>query len=207
MKARIFCLCLVPLLFSCVTLARGPRGEWKHLGKDSVLDEELSYSLSTAPLSEEERRQIYESVNSRTTYGSLTAAGRNHERQEALSARVWWIVLAEDESKQVVVQGTASFCGASGNCTIWIFAPRNGRLRLVLKTGGGIFIVEKTSHRGFHDVAIGWHNSAEQERSKVYQWAGSRYTQSDCYDGLFNAADRERTPDIQDCPGKPPRTN
>jgi hypothetical protein len=207
MGAVIFRLCVLSFLCWSAGSAQGARDEWKQLGKPFDLEAHLTHSLSNAPLTAAERSQIYRLIDDKTIHDSFTDEQRGKERETVLSARVGLIMLADHGSEQVVVQGPALFCGANGNCSIRIFTRESGRLRLVLETGGGIFIVSKTSSRGFHDLATGWHMGSREERFGVYRWDGSKYTESDCYDTQFDVDDPEKPPKIEDCPGRPPQTS
>lgn len=175
------------------------------MAKPFDLEAHLTHSLSNAPLTDAERGQIYRLIDDKTIHDSFTDEQRDKERETVLSSRVGSIMLADHGKEQVVVQGPAIFCGAHGNCSIWIFTRESGRLRLVLETGGGIFIVSKNSSRGFHDVATGWHMSAEEEGFSVYRWDGSKYFELDCYRARFDADEPERPPKIEDCPGTSPQ--
>ena len=174
------------------------------MGKAFDLDAHLIYSLSNAPLTDGERKQVYRLIDDKTIHDSLTDEQRDKERETVLSARVGLIMLADDGSKQIVVLGPSQFCGANWNCSIWVFTRQRGRLRLVLQTGGGVFIVSKTSHRGFRDLATGWHMGAQEEEFRVYQWDGSKYNEFDCYRAQFDPNDRGRPSRIEDCPRMSP---
>ena len=124
-----------------------------------------------------------------------------------MSARVGLISLAEDGSQQIVVRGPALTCGHSWNCSIWILAREKGGLRLILRTGGGIFIISKTSTRGFHGIATAAHLSAEEEAFGVYRFDGLQYTQVDCYSAKFDLNNQRRPPKLESCPGwSPPQS-
>ena len=177
---------------------QGRREEWKQKVFD--LDARLTYSLANAPLTDAERSQIIEVIDDKTIHDSFSSAEREKEREAVLRARVGWIMLAGTGSEQLVVRGTSPlFCGATGNCSFWIFARESERLRLLLRTGGSVFIVSANSSQGFHDIVTGWHVSAFETGFGLYRWDGLRYNQSDCYSVQFAADDREKPPAIKDC--------
>jgi hypothetical protein len=190
---------LLSVLCWSAASAQGVREEWKQLGKPFDIAAHLTHSLADAPLTEGERTVIYRLIDGKTVHDSFTDEQRDKERETVLSARVGWIALAGDGSQQVIVQGPAQFCGASGNCSLWVFTRQHGRVHPALQAGGSVFIVNKTSSRGFHDVATAWHMSAEDEQFRVYRWDGSKYTETDCYNTRFDVNDRGRPPKIEDC--------
>jgi hypothetical protein len=184
---------------------QGRREEWKQKAFD--LDAHLTYSLANAPLADAERNQIIEAMDDKTIHDSFSNAERDKEREAILRARVGWIMLADTGSEQLVVRGTFPLCGATGNCSVWIFARESERLRLLLRTGGSVFIVSANSSQGFHDIVTGWHVSAFETGFGLYRWDGIRYKQSDSYCVQFAADDREKPPAIKDCPPSPPQNS
>jgi hypothetical protein len=197
-------ICLLAVLCGRVAAAQSPRDDWKQLRSSFDLKAHLTHSLTDAPLTRRERARIYEVIDNKAIHDSFTDEQRVEEQQTVMSARVGSIVLAEDGSQQVLVQGPASFCGASGNCSIWIFTRHRGKLQLVLEGGGSVLIVRKTSRHGFHDVVTGWHMSAEEEALSVYRWNGTKYKQVDCYSAKFDLNNPGQPPVITSCPkGQP----
>jgi hypothetical protein len=186
-------------------LGQGVRDEWRQMGSFD-LEAHLSSSLANANLSDQERSQIYSLIDNKTIHDSFSDDQRNKDRETVLSARVGLISLTDGQSQQIVARGPAITCGHSWNCSIWILARDNGGLHLLLRTGGGAFIISKTSHRGFHNIATAWHISAEEEAFGVFQWDGRQYTQVDCYSARFDLADRNRPPKLESCPGRSQRT-
>jgi hypothetical protein len=198
-------VCLLAVLGGIAAPAQRFREDWRHLDGSS-LDREahLDHSLGDAPLTSEERAQIYQVIDDKTVHDSFTDGQQDEERESVMSARVGSIVLAKDGSQQVVVQGPGLFCGANGNCSIWIFVRRHGSLQLALETGGGAFIVRSTSNHGYRDVATGWHMSSDEERFNVYSWNGIKYQLVDCYTAKFDQENRGKPPVIAECGMKPP---
>jgi hypothetical protein len=177
--------------------AQGVRSEWKQHGLD--LEDELRYSLANAPLADRERTQIFQSIE-KTYHGWFGNQEEQRERETILTARLGHIVLATNGSKQLLVRSPLTFCGATGNCALWVFARQNGVLRLVLDAEGGPFIVSRKSNQGFHDIAIGFHDSAFEESIIAYRWNGTAYAESDCYLVRFDRDEHSKPPQIVDCP-------
>jgi len=195
-------VCVLAIFFGGMANAQSPRDDWKHW---SVFDAEkrLSYTLRDAPLTGPERGQIYKLIDNQTVHDSFTDAQRREERETVMSARVGSIGLADDGSQQVLVQGPRFFCGATGNCSYWIFVRRHGQLRLVLAAGGGLIMVRNTSSHGFRDVATSWHLSAYDSERRVYHWNGSHYEQADCSLIEFDRDDPRKPPIIAGCGSTP----
>jgi hypothetical protein len=129
-----------------------------------------------------------------------SAEKQREEPETLMSARVGSIGLADDGSQQILVQGPyAAFCGASGNCPMWIFTTsRSGQLRLALEMSGNAVILRATSSSGFRDFATASHFSAYEEYFSVYRWNGTKYDSMDCYKATFDS-DRSNPPVIADC--------
>jgi len=179
--------------------AQSSRDDWKYVRSSFDLAAHLTHSLADAPFTSEERGQIYRLIDDKTIHDSFTDQQRGEERKTVLSARVGSIGLADDGSQQVIVRGPTLFCGASGNCSLWLFARRRGKLQPILAAGGGVLIVRKTSSQGFHDLVTGWHMSAFDEVYTVYRWNGTKYEQVDCYDVSFDRNSSDVSPAITDC--------
>ena len=200
-RVAVFRFCILALL-NCIALsAQGVRDEWRQLHDAFDLEAHLSSSLADANLSDGERSQIYGLIDDKTIHDSFGDDQRDKERETVLSARVGLISLADDGSQQIVVRGPALTCGHSWNCSVWIFTREKGGLRLILRAGAGVFIIRKTSTRGFHDIATGWHLNAGKEGFGVYEFDGRQYTQVDCYSASFELNDQSRPPRLESCPG------
>ena len=196
-------LAVVVSVVATVTLAaQSSRDDWKQGPPFTTLQEAIKFSLADAPLSARERMQIYRAIDDKTIHDSFTDQERDKERETVLSARVGFIALAADGNRQILVQGPSLFCGATGNCSLWIFVRDRGSLRLVLDAGGGILILRPTSSHGFRDLATGWHMSGFEENFKVYRWDGASYRQADCYIASWDRTSNStnNAPTISDCP-------
>ena len=190
--------CLFAVVCGAAVPAQSSRYDWKQW---SVLDLDklLTYTLQDTPLTNSERQQIYKQIDNEYVHDSFTDAQRDEEREAVMSARVGSIALADDGSQQVLVQGPRFFCGATGNCSYWVFIRQNGQLRLVLAAGGSLIRVRNASRHGFCDVATFWHLSAYDSESRVYHWDGSKYEQADCFISKLNRDDPDKAPIIAGC--------
>lgn len=196
-------MCLLAILCGGVAATQSSRDDWKQLRSSFDLKAHLTHSLADAPLTSRERAQIYRLIDNKTVHDSFTDEQRDEERKTVLSARVGSIVLAEDGSQQVLVQGPALFCGANYNCSIWIFIRQRGQLHLALEAGGGALILRNTSSHGFRDVATAWHMSGFEEAFGVYRWNGRKYEEVDCYSVKHDRNDPDKPPEIAGCGERP----
>lgn len=194
-------MCLLAVLCAGIAAAQSSRDDWKP-GSSFDVNAHLTHSLADAPLTSKEREQIYGLIDNQTVHDSFADEQRDEERRTVMSARVGSIVLAEDGSRQVLVQGPTLFCGASGNCGYWIFIRHRGQLQLALAASGA-FIVRNTSSHGFHDVATAWHMSGYDEVFTVYRWNGTKYDEADCYSVKHDRNDPDKPPAIADCGERP----
>jgi hypothetical protein len=156
--------------------AQHPRDSWK-----LKTYAETSLSLADAPLASSERAQIYRVVDEATIRYSVRDAQNDKQREVVMKSLVGSISLALNGSEQVFVRGPNAFCGATGNCPIWIFLRQDGQLRPVLETLSNGLSVQKTSSKGFHDIATGQQYGALDTEYRDYRWSGAEYKQVDCY--------------------------
>ncbi|MGD0598800.1 MAG: hypothetical protein ABR988_03190 [Terriglobales bacterium] len=176
-------------------VAQSSRDDWKQLETHSDFDlgAHLTHSLADATLTSGERVEIYKVIDD----FSFKDRHQREKPETVMSARVGSIGLAKDGSQQVLVQWPEStgFCGASGNCPIWIFIRHGGQLQLALETGGQDIILRSTFSRGFRDLAMSSHWSASEKYFSVYRWNGTKYGPADCYIANFDS----NPPVITDC--------
>jgi hypothetical protein len=178
MKAwsRVGVVLVMPVLCGGLVAGQNPRDNRDPL-EGASRPGELPYTLANAPLNEKERAAIYKLIDSDTVHDSFTDQQRDEERQAVLGSAAGWITLADKGSKQLLVRGPISFCGASGNCSWWVFVRDHGGLRLALRANGD-FLVRQTSSQGFRDVMTSWHMSAAQANLTFYTWNGTKYIET-----------------------------
>jgi hypothetical protein len=203
MRAIAFRVFFIVFLSPLILPAQHVRDDWAYLEHRFDLETQLDHSLADAPLTAAERAQIYKLIDDKTIHDSFGDSEREEERKAVLGARVGSISLAEDGSRQIVVRGPKQFCGATMNCSIWIYVRHKGQLRLALSTGGNILMIKSNTANGFHDVSTYWHMAADEGAFSVYRWDGSEYKQADCYSARFDLDHRDQPPSTADCPAKP----
>jgi hypothetical protein len=116
------------------------------------------------------------------------------QRGAALSARAFLV------DHQIVVRGTRDFCGATGNCTFWIFQRNSGKPKLVLASEAQRLFPGRSSHLGRSDIVTSLHDSAFRQQISVYRWNGKAYDEIDCYLVTYDRDEKSaRPPAITDC--------
>jgi len=163
-------------LVTPVAVQKG-RDDWRRSAFD--LEANLPDSVADAALTNEERAQIYKVIDE----ASLRWPSAKAKPETLMSARAGFIGLAEDGSQQILVRGpeTPDFCGASGNCPMWIFLRRSGQLQLALETNGVTVTLRDSFSHGFHDLATASHMGSGEYDYAVYGWNGAKYHEVDCY--------------------------
>ena len=81
---------------------------------------------------------------------------------------------------------TFAFCGAVGNCDIWIFQKRGSKYRMLLH--GDDYIdravmgeqLLRTKTRGYYDLLLKGHFSAAHTSFSYYKFDGRRYVEERC---------------------------
>ena len=192
---------LAMVLLVLVALAQNPGDEWKSAGAISV-QQSLASSLENAPLTRDERAEIYRVVDNPAIHGSFypfNAENREKEQRTVMSSRVGFIQLAEGAPRQILVQGPLESCGANGNCSYWIFSRQHNHLRLLLHAAGDLTLRHATS-RGYRDVSTSWHMSAFEHFVNIYHWDGSKYESAKCFDVKADGDNSEKQQVVGGCP-------
>ncbi len=168
------------------------------------------YTLANAPVSNAERDEIYQAIDTKGVHESFTDQQRDKERKELLDSPVGPVALALDGSEQIFVREPQSFCGAA-NCGFFIFVREAGHARSVFDSFGTGLTVGPTSHKGFRDLSTSIHWSAFEREDREYQWNGSEYIETQCHRIVYPRPDEPGgngpgapTPAIADCPGDGP---
>lgn len=173
------------LILCCsVTFAQSAHDEWKT--GDFNLQALLTWSLADAPLTIDERRQVNRLFDD--DFEKTTAEGR-----------IGMIALTDGDREHLILQGSGPWCGATGNCSVWILARANGHLEVVLETIANGLSVSRSLHYGFRDVITTMHGSAFETQYTVYRYDGKVYQPVDCYSVLFDREGRDVPPEVQLC--------
>lgn len=92
--------------------------------------------------------------------------------------------LNNDGINEIRIRGQfGNFCGATGNCSEWIFGKTEkfGKYKLLLNSGGEYFYVKRNLTNGYRDIYITTHSSAYSSHHMVYKFSGNRYIENKCW--------------------------
>lgn len=110
-------------------------------------------------------------------------------RTISANTRMKLVDLNGDGVAEVLAQasGLEAGCGATGNCTFWVFQETPAGFRTLLDTlkdglgGIQVFTVASTRANGFNDLVLGSHDSATEATLFVYRFRDGRYRVTECY--------------------------
>jgi hypothetical protein len=94
------------------------------------------------------------------------------------------IDLNNDGIKEIKTRGQfGNFCGATGNCSEWIFGKlkHSNKYKLILDSGGEYFYLRKKLTNGYRDIYITTHDSASSSYHMIYKFNGKRYKEAKCW--------------------------
>jgi hypothetical protein len=119
---------------------------------------------------------------------------RNDGRKKGLTG--FPLDLNRDKKPEIIVTGTpeSGYCGATGNCSHWVFGEVAAReYRLLLDAGSVQKIdAQDTPSKGYRDVVTTRHDSAFDYTVRRFRFDGARYRLSECSEHHFDAVDDGR---------------
>lgn len=129
------------------------------------------------------------------------------------NTRIKLVDLNQDGIPEILAQAIdiREGCGATGNCTFWVFQKQNDTYRKLLDTRGKdgiggieLITVEPNRTHGFLDFTLAAHDSAAEKDLYFYRFNGVRYAQTACYiaswiDDKDPTKGRRQTPAIFPC--------
>lgn len=117
-----------------------------------------------------------------------------------------WIDFNGDGAKEIKIRGKYSnFCGATGNCSEWIYAKnkKSGKYRMILSTGGEYFHIWKAKTNGYQDIYVKTHDSASSSYNMIYKFDGKVYKERKCwFEDFWMINESESEQIIQSCAEK-----
>lgn len=89
--------------------------------------------------------------------------------------------LNNDKNKEAVVRGKSwLLCGATGNCSTWIYGKFGNKYKKLLDTGGEILEVKKISTNGYKNIFVSVHDSCCSSYLETYKYNGAKYKEGNC---------------------------
>jgi hypothetical protein len=172
-----------------------PSATPQHFRWSERLAHELDYKHTVGnanDLTQSEKNSIIQSISLQMVLdgdtedmsGPMTA---KRIRKFAESVRVEVVDLKGDGTRDVLAQAPwIPLCGATGNCSFWVFEFVGDRIRVILdlgRFGNGheVVIVRPWSTNGYKDIVLGAHVSAGERALDVYQYRDGMYRRSACY--------------------------
>jgi hypothetical protein len=136
-------------------------------------------------LSPEDRSLLLHAIAARLHPGmaDLDIQSEKQLLNAAADTRIELVDLDGDGKPEVIAQSWGDeTCGATGNCSFWIFKKTDRSYKTILNGGAQVFAVEETSTNGFRDVTLGLHDSATESELFPYRFSGDRYRKRGCFD-------------------------
>jgi hypothetical protein len=102
-------------------------------------------------------------------------------------------------TNEVLVLGGYGFCGATGNCSFWIFKKAGGRYREILETHDLIEVndlgdqILRSTTKGYNDILVKSHLSSSDTGFTTYRYNGQKYV---LYADLVSASHRRRNGEV-----------
>jgi hypothetical protein len=132
-------------------------------GQRSSLDQEAS--LAEANLKPQLRKQIEHVI--------FDGGAVNPE--DEIDSNVQRMQIGPGNRRGLRVEGRGNtFCGATGNCSYWIFDPDSGAA-LLTDAGGYDFTFLPAVHHGLYDIGLSWNLSCCDGEKYLYRFDGHRY--------------------------------
>ena len=97
--------------------------------------------------------------------------------------RVERVEIDGDKFDEFIVWGkdSQSFCGATGNCSVWVFDVAKDRVSKLLSSAGIDVEVEKSKSNGFRNVVVRFNGGNYPDSLFDYKFDGHEYRLEKCY--------------------------
>jgi hypothetical protein len=109
--------------------------------------------------------------------------GSDWDRDRASDLRFRRLSPAGSDLDGILVRSAAPRdCGATGNCTVWLFRRINEHLKLILSNAVAdrVGVQTSTSH-GLPTIVLSANQSAAASEVDVFEFDGQRYVRTQCY--------------------------
>ena len=113
------------------------------------------------------------------------------------------IDLNDDGQKEIVLWGqNGNLCGATGNCTLWIYENKNGKYKLLLRAGAynaetRWFEVKKAKSGGYRNLLLKTHFSGYETTYAFYKYNNNKYVKGKCL--IYSYFISEDEPSVMTC--------
>ncbi len=149
-------------------------------------------TIGQARLSEEERAALSAALSAEIGPQLLDLSAEEKEPD----IRIKFLDLNGDHVPEVIARANSRFwCGASGNCTTWVFRKSGKTYESMLVTeeidSYQGFTVAQQRSSGYMDLIFNQHESATRQTLFVFKFRDGKYRLSDCYSADWNAISDE----------------
>lgn len=157
------------------------------LEKNTTLTAEEKSALVTAvtailqPVMHQEFQDTYDKLPSSAEQARLI-------HWQVMHTRIFPVDLDGDGVREVIAQPQdykSGLCGATGNCSFWIFKKSGTAYKLLFDSGQGngweMFTIETTRTNGYFDIVLAAHVSASEKFLGLHQVINGKYQQVHCY--------------------------
>lgn len=140
-------------------------------------------SLRDAKITNAERKALASAVQEqlRPEMADFEISSESQLEEAALDTRVKMIDLNGDGTPEVIAQGMSG-CGATGNCSFWVFRKTGKHYELILNGYGQTFTIQKESTNGFKDIVVASHSSATDSGLTLFRCKDGSYHEAGCYE-------------------------
>jgi hypothetical protein len=132
----------------------------------------------------------------------------------AANTRIKLVDLNDDGIPEILAQANdyKAGCGATGNCSFWVFQKTSAGFRKILDTRGPdgiggieVFTINPNRTEGYNELVLGSHDSATARTLLLYRFVHGRYRESGCYIASWISTEGGKyrqleVPDIFPCP-------
>ena len=152
--------------------------------------------MRNANLPEAEKTAIRRAIEAqlRPEMPGLEITSEAQLSEKALDTRIKLVDLNRGGTPEVIAQSMVG-CGATGNCSFWIFRKTGRDYKLILDGYGQTFTVQKESSNGFRDIVVASHASATDSGLTLFRYEGGQYREAGCYEAnwapIVNGVRRE----------------
>lgn len=151
-------------------------------------------------LSEEQREALLRAVAStlRPAMKELGLTSEGELLKTAAEARIKLVDLSAGPQREVIAQASdEANCGATGNCSLWVFKRTAQGYVLILSEVAQDVTILPTSTNGFHDLMLGIHGSATEQELDLFRFVNGHYQRGACFDA--NWLKRDGDPVVTPC--------
>jgi hypothetical protein len=159
---------LMTLWIISFLLARFPMTASAQTPGSTKAQPQAEWSLAEAPMKRLLKERIVAELNKAADKDGPPVTG---------AARVKFVRLNASGRTGIEVRAPNEWCGATGNCEVWIFDSKTSNL--LAKGDGWDYVFHRATHRGLFDFSVRLNMSAFSGTITEYQFDGNVYQEVD----------------------------